>query len=51
MGLGGVMITFVVSAGVWAGLRQMGWPAALAAMLGLMTGIVLVAALSFAAYR
>jgi len=50
MGLGGVLVAFIVSAGVWAGLRQLGWPAALAAASGMVTGIVVVAALSVAAY-
>jgi hypothetical protein len=51
MGLPGVFIAFFAGAGVWAGMRQLGWPAPLAATLGITAAMLLTLGLSFAAYQ
>ena len=51
MGLPAVFVAFFAGAGVWAGARQLGWPAALAAMAGIMASVLMVGILSFAAYQ
>ena len=51
MGLPGVFIAVFAGAGIWAGMRQLGWPPPLAATLGIMAAMLLALGLSFAAYQ